>query len=112
MIKPFLHWVGGKRQLLPKIKRYMPKEYNVYYEPFLGAGAVLFELQPKVAVVNDFNSELVNCYESIRDDHEAVMDYLSRMNDNEKDYYEIRNWDRLQTWRSVNNYIKAARTIY
>lgn len=112
MIKPFLHWVGGKRQLLPEIKKHMPKEYNVYYEPFLGAGAVLFELQPKVAVVNDFNSELVNCYEAVRDHFNTVCFYLEGFKDEEKDYYEIRNWDRLPEYKNTHPGFKAARMIY
>ncbi|NLE05829.1 MAG: DNA adenine methylase, partial [Crenarchaeota archaeon] len=114
MIKPFLHWVGGKRQLLPEIKKYMPKQYNVYYEPFLGAGAVLFELQPKVAVVNDFNSELVNCYESIRDHLNHLLEEFNRgYFDNEKRYYEIRSWDRSDKWPTFfQSWERAARTIY
>jgi DNA adenine methylase len=114
MIKPFLHWVGGKRQLLPEIKKYLPKEYNVYYEPFLGAGAVLFEIKPKVAIVNDFNTELINCYETIRDHlnyllKEFDMGYV----DTEKRYYEIRNWDRSNNWPTFfQPWERAARTIY
>lgn len=112
MIKPFLHWVGGKRQLLPEIKKHMPKEYNVYYEPFLGAGAVLFELQPKIAVVNDFNSELINCYEAIRDNVNQVITYLEQFQDTKEMYFKIRNMDRELDYKSCSNEFKAARTIY
>ena len=61
-IKPLLKWVGGKRQLLPAIHAALP-EFNHYYEPFLGGGAVLFSLTPEKATVNDLNSELINVYE-------------------------------------------------
>ena len=44
---PFVKWVGGKTQLLSKIKDLMPKEYNRYFEPFVGGGALLFEIKPK-----------------------------------------------------------------
>src|ERR1035437_8435052 len=64
--QPFLKWAGGKRQLLPFIRKYLPKVYNIYFEPFVGAGALLFDLQPENAVINDVNSELVNCYNIIR----------------------------------------------
>ena len=50
---PILKWAGGKRQLLPHILPLVPDKFSRYYEPFLGAGAVLFELQPKKAIVND-----------------------------------------------------------
>ena len=54
LVKPVVKWAGGKRQLLPKIKKEIPKKYSVYYEPFLGGGAVLFDLQPQKATVNDY----------------------------------------------------------
>lgn len=66
-LQPFVKWAGGKRQLLDKIKERMPKEYNNYYEPFVGGGAVLFELQPKIASINDINNSLINTYRTIRD---------------------------------------------
>ena len=54
-IAPFVKWAGGKRQLLPQIKERMPKTYKNYYEPFVGGGAVTFELLPKNALINDIN---------------------------------------------------------
>ena len=51
-IEPIFKWAGGKRQLLPQIIPLVPENYTKYYEPFVGAGAVLFELQPKKAIIN------------------------------------------------------------
>ena len=62
---PLLKWVGGKRQLLPELTAKMPRTFNTYFEPFIGGGAVLFHLQPKNAVINDFNTELINVYEKV-----------------------------------------------
>lgn len=45
-VAPFVKWAGGKRQLLPQIKERMPEKYNSYFEPFVGGGAVIFELLP------------------------------------------------------------------
>ena len=59
-ISPFVKWAGGKRQLLSQIKERMPKEYNRYYEPFVGGGAVVFELLPEDAIINDINKALIN----------------------------------------------------
>jgi DNA adenine methylase len=114
IVKPFLKWVGGKRQLLPEIKKYIPKEYNTYFEPFLGGGAVLFELQPKKAVINDLNEELINCYKEIRDHPEQVRDCLRlfQSEDCEKFYYNVRDMDLKDNWYNQPNYWKAARIIY
>ena len=56
--QPFLKWAGGKRQLLPEIRKRIPARFHTYFEPFVGAGAVFFDLQPKKAVINDINFEL------------------------------------------------------
>ena len=60
--KPFVKWAGGKRQIIDKLKKYVPEEFNTYYEPFIGGGALLFELSPRRAVINDSNEELMNVY--------------------------------------------------
>ena len=59
LVMPIVKWVGGKRQLLEQIVPRIP-EHNTYYEPFVGGGAVLFRMQPKKAVINDSNEELIN----------------------------------------------------
>ncbi len=69
--KPFLKWVGGKRELLPDLLRYIPLHFNTYYEPFLGGGALFWELASQgrfqEAYISDLNEELVNLYRVIRD---------------------------------------------
>ena len=59
---PVLKWAGGKTQLLEHIAYSMPAEYNNYYEPFIGGAAVLFEVSPTQAFINDVNEQLVNLY--------------------------------------------------
>ena len=54
-MSPVVKWAGGKRQILDKIKAAMPSEFNNYYEPFVGGGAVLFDIAPENAVINDVN---------------------------------------------------------
>ena len=73
MVKPFVKWVGGKRQLLPELLPRVPDSYNVYWEPFLGSGAMFFALLPDRAVINDYNAELINVYRQIRDEPKKLI---------------------------------------
>lgn len=111
-IKPFLKWAGGKRQLLPELRRYIPPSYGNYYEPFVGAGALLLALQPRRAFINDRNSELVNCYEVIRDSLEDAIAAL-KTHRNEKDYYyAVRAWDRKPDYAALSKCQRAARILF
>src|SRR5699024_851064 len=110
--QPFLKWAGGKRQLLPEIRKHIPKKYNTYYEPFVGAGAVLFDLQPKKAVINDVNVELVNVYNVIKNNVEELIEDLKK-HENDKDYfYAIRDLDRKPEYNELSPIEKASRLIF
>ena len=76
---PFVKWAGGKRQLLPQIKERMPKTYNYYYEPFIGGGAVIFELLPEHAVINDINLALINTYRQICHFPERFLELVNKL---------------------------------
>lgn len=76
--RPWLKWAGGKRQLLPHIRKHVPKSFGRYFEPFVGGGAVFFDLQPKTSVLSDANERLIKAYRAIRDNVEAVIDLLSK----------------------------------
>ena len=115
--KPFVKWVGGKRQLIHEIKKRVPKEFNIYYEPFIGGGALFFELQPKIAVINDYNDELINIYRvlSLKDKTNKLIQKLKNHEEkNNKEYfYEVRSWDRnREEYNKLNDIEKATRTIY
>lgn len=113
-VKPFIKWVGGKRQLMPQMEKYLPKEYNNYYEPFAGAAALFFRLLPQNAQINDMNEELINTYKVIRDDIESLIIKLKhheRLNTKEY-YYSVRIWDRQPGYSRRSNTTKAARFIY
>lgn len=92
---PFVKWAGGKRQLLDKISERMPQDYNNYFEPFIGGGAVLFELQPESAVVNDINASLINAYRIIESNPQEFIEYVKKLDskmgeDGKKYYYALR----------------------
>lgn len=78
-IAPFVKWAGGKRQLLSQIKERMPEQYNNYYEPFVGGGAVVFELLPERAVINDINRALINTYQMICSSPEEFLMEINRL---------------------------------
>jgi DNA adenine methylase len=117
LVRPFLKWAGGKRQLLPEIVKYVPKRISkhTYYEPFIGGGALLFQLQPPKAVINDSNKELINCYKVIKDSLDELMEELSKnkYSNSETSYYEMRDLDRsTKKYASLSEVEKAARIIY
>lgn len=115
--KPFVKWAGGKRQIMKDIKKYIPDNYSTYYEPFVGGGAVFFELAPKKAVLNDYNKELMNVFECIKDEirFEKMCNELNHheANHSEEYYYKIRDLDRdKKKFNKLVDYKRAARTIY
>lgn len=115
VLSPVLKWVGGKRQLLNDIIPMIPKNCSTYVEPFIGGGAVLFELQPKKAIINDFNSELINVYTVIRDYPEELIKELQFHKDNNtsEHFYAVREYDRKPEFFSQMAPVqKAARVIY
>ncbi|HFI0384238.1 TPA: DNA adenine methylase [Streptococcus suis] len=113
-LQPFTKWTGGKRQLLPVIKSLMPVNYNSYFEPFIGGGAVFFELIPKKAIINDFNSELINCYRQIKDNPQKLIELLTKhQENNSKEYYlELRAVDRDNRINKMTDVERAARIMY
>ena len=109
---PIVKWVGGKRQLMFELLKNMPKSYNRYFEPFIGGGALFFELQPQNGYISDMNEELINLYLTVRDN---VYELISDLNKHEvsKEYFlEIRNLDRTEKYSTVSNIEKASRFIY
>ena len=93
---PFVKWAGGKRQLLKEIRTRMPEKYNRYFEPFVGGGAVLFDLMPEVAHVNDINKALINSYLQIKNAPEAFLKAIGKLDgemweDGKEYYYHLRD---------------------
>jgi DNA adenine methylase len=114
--KPVLKWAGGKRQLLPELVKRIPQEIETYYEPFVGGGAVFFDLwnqnRFKRAVLSDANSELISLYTVVRDTPNELInraEYLFGQKPQEGFYYSVRDtvWGLGQTRAE-----SAARTLY
>ena len=94
--RPFVKWAGGKSQLLPKLRGYVPQFYRRYYEPFVGGGAMYFSLQAEHSVISDLNGELINAYQVVKNSVEELIQSL-RQHINEEDYYyHVREWSPLE----------------
>jgi DNA adenine methylase len=100
--RPFLKWAGGKRQLLRELQRYVPRDFPAYHEPFLGRGALFFDLWRRdrlrgiASHLGDANADLVGVYRALADDAERVIEELRTLaSDHEHDgapaYYRVRD---------------------
>ncbi len=89
--KPFLKWAGGKSRIANKIVQFFPKDFDKYYEPFLGSGAIYFTISPQKGVLNDLNKYLIGVYETIRDNPHGLIKALSKI---DKEYHSLPNLDK------------------
>lgn len=104
--RPILKWAGSKRSLLSQIVPFLPDQYEVYREPFLGGGSMFFLLQPTRAVVSDLCKPLVETYRAVGESFESVHSAISRLKVDKDAYYRIRSSSPRTT------HTKAARFIY
>lgn len=129
-IKPFLKWAGGKGQLLSQIQELYPFEdtkIKRYAEPFIGGGAVLFDILSKYELdevyISDINAELINTYRAIRDDVDGLINFLKPMEEKfipieieERKEYFYKQRDRFNELKSKENnnvdFEKAALMIF
>ena len=91
--KPFLKWVGGKRQLLPELLARVPRGFDTYFEPFLGGGALFFSLLPEKAVLSDTNERLVRTYRAVRDNVDELIAELATYPHDRVFFEELRRID-------------------
>jgi len=119
-LKPFIKWAGGKRQLISELLKHIPVNFNNYFEPFVGGGALFFELynlgilKNKKVYLFDINEELINAYKVIRDYPNELIKKLKefKIKHNKEFYYRIRELDRAENYKYLDTITKAARFIY
>ena len=113
LVAPVLKWVGGKRQLLGTLTPLLPQRITTYCEPFVGGGALLFDLQPNTAYVNDINGDLIRVYNVIKSDVESLITTLQEYKNESDFFYAVRGWDRdKEKYSSLSDVQKAARILY
>ena len=110
--RPFLKWVGGKRQLLDALLKKLPEDINDYHEPFLGGGAFFWELafkeKFKKAHLSDLNAELINSYSMVKNYCEELIASLKKHVHEEEYYYDLRG----KILKSDKHIERASRLIY
>ena len=75
-MKPIIKYRGGKSKEIPFFQDYIPQNFDTYIEPFFGGGALYFHLEPKKAIINDFNTRLINFYNEVQSNFEEVSNQL------------------------------------
>lgn len=113
--RPFVKMAGGKTRLLPELLKRLPKTFGAYHEPFVGGGALFFELSAvfgtgKKFRISDVNEDLIAAYRTIRDAPSDLIRRLRRMKNEEDFYYRMRA--RKPGGRGDNEWARAARMIY
>lgn len=108
--KPFVKWAGGKRQLIDILKANIPTSFRRYIEPFVGGGALLFEILPQKAIISDINKELINAYIVVKERVEELIESLREHEKNysEEYYYKLRSLDP----NSLSDVERASRFIF
>lgn len=116
-LQPLVKWAGGKRQIIDRLLEYKPKKFKKYYEPFVGGGAFLLELEPIHATINDSNKELMCVYKCLRSKRLFKKFFelckVHEENHSEEYYYKIRDLDRKKNlYSKMTTAEKAARCLY
>ena len=112
-MKPIIKWVGGKRQILLTIKENLPSEFGSYFEPFVGGGALFFNLGLRNSVIGDNNFELINMYLVVKNNLDLLLEDLKKHKNNEEYFYSIRNLDRdKNAYNKLSSVEKASRFIF
>ena len=95
-MKPLVKYRGGKSKEIPSFIKYIPEQFDTYYEPFFGGGAVFFYLEPQKAVINDVNARLMTFYGDVRDKYDTVRRQLDELQaiyeDNQEAYKKLKEF--------------------
>ena len=113
-LSSFLKWPGGKRWLLKKLPEIFSIQFNNYYEPFLGSGAVFFHLCPKESVLSDVNEELINLFVQMRDYPQELAKQLEahQKKHSKTYYYEIRDKNYVSYMERAGRFLYLNRTCF
>jgi DNA adenine methylase len=113
-VTPFLKWPGGKRWLAERCIEAFPEQFNTYYEPFLGGGAVFFRLRPSNAVLSDSNRELMATYRALTKHHKDIATRIRELHASHSAdiYYDIRSENPSKIIDIATRFIYLNRTCW
>jgi len=97
-LKPIIKWSGGKSDEIKLFKKYIPADYNIYLEPFIGGGSVFFHLVPKKAVITDVHTELIDFYTAIKQGNaDKIYEFMKKTLNDDTTYYKVRDEMKIET---------------
>jgi len=112
-MKPIIKWAGGKSSEIKHIVPHTPDTYVKYIEPFIGGGALYFHLNPEQAVINDKHKELVNFYQSIKNEKsEEIYDFMKLHPNDEETYYKVRDYDNTDVLDDAKRFYYLRKTCF
>lgn len=107
-VAPIFRWAGSKRKQLPTLEQYWSTSFKRYVEPFAGSAALFFRVQPKRALLGDINAALIEAYEVIREDADAVFKAVRAIPRGERRYYK----ERARNPKRMSRFGRAVRFVY
>ena len=117
IVKPFLRWAGGKTWFTKHIEDYIPKEFNDYYEPFIGGGSIFFFLKSKgyiknKAYLSDSNPDLINAYKVLKNHSKHLFKILKTHLDSEEEYYRMRRAEFIDPIEKAAQFLYLNKTSF
>lgn len=110
---PIIKWSGGKKDELKNILQHIPEKYNIYIEPFVGGGAVYFNLNSNKSVINDVHKELIDFYQSIKDGKaDEIYQFMKQHENNEDTYYKVRKYDNKDKLDNAKRFYYLRKTCF
>jgi DNA adenine methylase len=112
-LTPIIKWSGGKKDELKNILQHIPAKYNIYLEPFIGGGAVYFNLNPTKSVINDVHKELIDFYQSIKDGNaNEIYNFMKEHGNNEETYYKVRAYNHNDKLDNAKRFYYLRKTCF
>ena len=112
-LNPIVKWSGGKKDELNNIIPYIPNNYDIYLEPFIGGGALFFNQNPDKAVINDVHKELTDFYTAIKNGNAgAIYDFMKSHPNDEATYYKVRSYDNTDALDNAKRFYYLRKTCF
>ena len=112
-LNPIIKWSGGKKDELKHILPHIPSSYSIYLEPFIGGGAVYFNLNPEKAVINDVHKELIDFYQSIKNGNAIdIYNFMKEHPNEEEIYYKVRRYNHSDVLDNAKRFYYLRKTCY